>query len=60
MPERYVVVNATDRVIVGGPYLWDGQSDWSPPEQGELMTQAEALAKGYSYPAVEYPPGEGE
>lgn len=47
---RYVVVpdDPADKAITGGPYEWDGQSDWEPPEPGRLMTEAEALAAGYT------------
>ncbi len=48
-PERWVVVN-DDGAIVAGPYLWDGEADWAPPEQGELVREAEALDAGYRYP----------
>jgi len=47
---RYVVVDPEERVIVGGPYLWDGVSAWVPPEPGVLMVEAEAAAEGFVYP----------
>lgn len=46
---RWVVVDE-DRSIVGGPYLWDGETEWEPPEQGRLMVEGDALADGYTYP----------
>ena len=48
--QRYVVVNEQTMLIVGGPYKWDGVAPWTPPEQGTLMLESEALANGYSYP----------
>lgn len=50
---RYVVVREApeDRTIIGGPYLWDGHTDWTPPDDGDLMREAEALEAGFRYPA---------
>lgn len=48
---RYVVVvNTPTKQIIGGPYRWDGVTPWTPPEQGTLMLEADALAQGYKYP----------
>ncbi len=47
---RYVVVNESTMKIVGGPYKWDGVAQWTPPEEGTLMLEADALAAGYTYP----------
>lgn len=33
----YVVLNDNDEII-GGPYLWDGKTEWTPPEEGTLDT----------------------
>lgn len=46
---RYVVVpeSAANKTIIGGPYEWDGEGDWSPPEIGQLIPETEALAGGY-------------
>lgn len=53
--DRWVVVDSETPTIVGGPYLWDGESDWEPPQQGHLMTEADAFTGGYQYPAEEAP-----
>ncbi len=50
--QRWVVVNDTTHTIVGGPYLWDGHTDWQPPQQGRLILEAEALADSYTYPTT--------
>lgn len=52
MAQRWVVVpdDPDNKTIVGGAYLWDGQAEWAPPEQGRLMLESEALTAGYSYP----------
>lgn len=49
--DRYVVVNPATMQIVGGPYRWDGVTAWTPPDQGTLMKESDALAGGYTYPA---------
>jgi hypothetical protein len=54
MPEvqRWVVVtDEPAKAIVGGPYLWDGETEWQPPEAGTTMLEADALAAGYAYPS---------
>jgi hypothetical protein len=53
MIDRYVVCDTETMLIVGGPYMWDPEAapGWSPPEAGELMTEAAAFAAGYSNPA---------
>jgi hypothetical protein len=52
-PQRWVMVDPTTKRIVGGPYLWDGHTEWEPPEQGQLMLEAEALEAGYTFPEPE-------
>ena len=47
---RYVVVDDETQTIVGGPYKWDGVRPWTPPEEGRLMLESEAIAAGYTYP----------
>jgi hypothetical protein len=47
---RYVVVDENARAIIAGPYLWDGAGEWTPPEAGTLLPEADALAAGYAYP----------
>lgn len=54
-PQRYVVVDVPSKTIVGGPYLWDGVTPWTPPVAGTLMLESDALAAGYAYPSA--PPG---
>ncbi len=50
--QRWVVVadNPDDLTIVGGPYLWDGNTGWEPPHEGRLVLEADALTDGYTYP----------
>lgn len=57
--ERWVVVSddLSNKTILGGAYLWDGESVWTPPVSGALLPEADALAAGYSYPP---PEGSGE
>lgn len=50
MADRYVVVNESTHLIVGGPYAWDGMTEWTPPDPGTLMLEAAALTNGYAYP----------
>lgn len=57
MSGRYVVVDTDNKTIIGGPYLWDGVSQWTPPEEGTLLLEADATAQGYDYPPME-PPAE--
>lgn len=42
--KRYLVVDATGYAI-GGPYLWDGVSEWKAPEEGTLMLESEYLKR---------------
>lgn len=53
----YVVVpdDENDKTIVGGPYLWDGGTEWTPPDPGVLLRESDALAKGYRYREVPTP-----
>lgn len=53
-PTRFAVVreDPEDRTIVGGPYLWDGATEWQPAEQGRLIREADALGEGYTYPST--------
>jgi hypothetical protein len=36
--KRYVVVDNKGKQV-GGPYIWDGVSEWSPPEDGKLVLE---------------------
>ena len=54
--QRYLVVDEASRTIVGGPYLWDGEAQWTPPDEGTLMLESEAMAAGYGWPAPPPPP----
>lgn len=54
---RYVVVNPATQLIVGGPYLWDPENEWTPPEITndpdagyEVMEESAALGAGFTYP----------
>jgi hypothetical protein len=49
-PQRYVVVDTDRNLIVGGPYLWDGDAAWQAPEPGELMLERDAADQGHSWP----------
>lgn len=51
--QRYVVVDKKAKAVVGGPYLWDGKTDWTPPDEGDLMLESEATGKGYKHPEPE-------
>ena len=55
--KRYVVVSKdpASKTIIGGPYLWDGEAQWQPPEEGTLMPESDALASGYNFPIPEEP-----
>ncbi len=46
---RWVVVDPDTDTIIGGPYLWDGESDWEPPQKGTLLEEAKAFQGGYRY-----------
>jgi ABC-type uncharacterized transport system permease subunit len=35
--------------IMGGPFLWDGSSDWSPPS-GQRAVNADPSSQGYTWP----------
>jgi hypothetical protein len=56
MSDRYVVVDTPKRLIIGGPYLWDGTAAWTPPEEGALILEDDAIASGY---AAHEPDSEG-
>lgn len=60
MSGRYVVCDPSNMIIVGGPYVWDGRSIWTPPEEGELMTEAAAAEAGYAYPVIVASEGDGD
>lgn len=54
---RYVVVLPAELAIIGGPYLWDPDVEWTPPEIAsnpeagfQVMEEATALDAGYQYP----------
>lgn len=42
--QTYVVIR--DGKIVGGPYQWNGMTEWSPPEEGMLVLESEAKDMG--------------
>jgi hypothetical protein len=50
--QRYVVVSkdSSNKTIIGGPYLWDGQASWQPPADGTLLLESDALQQGYVFP----------
>jgi hypothetical protein len=37
--KNYVVVDENSGEKIGGPYLWDGVTPWTPPEKGRLITE---------------------
>lgn len=41
--KRYVVT--VEDHIVGGPYLWDGETEWTPPEVGKLELESDYLTR---------------
>jgi hypothetical protein len=49
---RYVLVSTdpTDRLILAGPFLWDGVSRLVPPEGQRVITEAIAVSDGYTHP----------
>ncbi len=54
---RWMVVDPATKTLLGGPYLWDGKTRWTPPEVEQspdagyqLMTEADAQAQGYHWP----------
>jgi len=59
--ERYVVVEPESKLIVGGPYMWDGRAKWVAPEIAAanepdslaVMLESEAFESGYSVPVPE-------
>lgn len=61
MSRWLVVTPPPGKTILGGAYLWDGQTAWQPPDgggrdaadmvaSGELLEEAQALADGYTWP----------
>lgn len=50
MARYVVVVDSPSKLIVGGPYLWDGVAEWTPPEQGTLLLESDAAEQGYQWP----------
>lgn len=44
----WTVIDAVQQ-ITGGPYLWDGSSDWAPPA-GQRAVNADPTASGYTWP----------
>jgi len=40
--------------ITGGPFLWDGSDDWSPPA-GERAVNADPTSQGYTWPGSPAP-----
>lgn len=53
---RYVVVDMLSKTILGGPWLWDGVVDWTPPMAGTLMLATDAAAGGYTVPPTPVDP----
>jgi hypothetical protein len=60
---RYLVVNPADHTIVGGPYMWDPEDEWTPPEVVanpdagyEVLEESAAMEDGYEWPPA--PPSE--
>lgn len=51
MPDRYVIVPAddTDKRIIAGPLLWDGDTEYDPGDGRKLMLEADALAADYAW-----------
>lgn len=54
---KYVVGDPNTMIIVGGPYRWDGVTEWTPPEiqdnpdaDYKILLESDALAQGYTYP----------
>lgn len=52
--DRYDVVDPATKTIVGGPYQWDGVTEWTPPQieaspdAGYLVIlESDAVAQGY-------------
>lgn len=54
MSDSYVEVSddSSDKVIAGGPLIWDGVTDFTPPSGTHLMLTVDALAEGYTWPVV--------
>jgi hypothetical protein len=53
---RYVAVSTdlTNKVIVEGPFLWDGNlATWQPPTGTTAIFESAALAQGYTWPPAE-------
>lgn len=55
--ENYVVVNPATKRLLGGPYRWDGEAEWTPPEIEanpgagyQLLPEADAQTQGYAWP----------
>lgn len=36
--------------VMGGPFLWDGSSDWTPPS-GQRAVNTDPTGQGYTWPA---------
>jgi hypothetical protein len=53
--KRYVGVSddPENKVIVFGPCLWDGETEFDPGAGVDMMLEAEALEDGYTYPPQE-------
>lgn len=52
MTTRYVLISTdiTDKVIKGGPILWDGSSLYTATSGHMTLSESDALAQGYMYP----------
>lgn len=55
--QAYVVVDPAAKTIVGGPYNWDGETEWTAPEitanpdAGYIVIMLDqANAEGYTWP----------
>lgn len=55
---RYVAVDTATKKILGGPYEWNGETEWTAPEGGTLMLQSQAISEGYTQDPVEPTPEE--
>ena len=47
----FVSTDNTDKVIKGGPFVWDGTSPLTPPAGQTTLLASDAIAQGYTVPA---------
>lgn len=43
--QRYVILNAQNQIV--NRCLWDGVTEWAPPEGCRVMLEADAIKAGY-------------